>query len=161
MADTTSQSQAKSHFFEGANRIVVIGAPVGVLAIIVLYERVATLVAPLRINYLEIYNYVFNLFAIEFGALIALFALFVCRPTPFLERMRNTQAFAAIIFNVKTAIVLSAVCIFASMILALLRIEPTIVRSPESIAFVVWAAFALAVSVIYARTVRLIFTSLT
>ena len=31
--------------------------------------------------------------AIELGAMLALFALFACRPTPFLERMKNTCVF--------------------------------------------------------------------
>ncbi len=160
MVDTAPHVHGKSHFVEGGNVIVFVAVPVVTVLVLVFYGPIALVVAGLGIVYLEVYNSIFNLFAVEFGALIALFALFVCRPTPFLERMRNTHAFTAIVTNVKITIVVSVVCILATMILGLLHVEPGLGLSVRSVLFVVWAASSVAVTFIYGRTIRLIFLSL-
>ena len=150
----------KSHFFEGGNGIALAVGPVAAVLCAIFYKVVSAKVAPLGIKIEDVYSYVFNLFAIEFGGLLALFALFVCRPTPFLERMKTTNTFAAIIANTKITMTVVTIAIAATFILGILRLAPETVMTLRSALFLVWAAFAFITTVFYGRTVRLIFLSL-
>src|SRR6185369_5722451 len=84
----------KNGFFEGGNRIALVAIPITAILCAIFYNRIAPEIASIDVKVEDVYTYVFSLFAIEFGALLALFALFVCRPTPFLERMKATHTFA-------------------------------------------------------------------
>src|SRR5260221_14736565 len=101
MSEMTRETKASRRFFEGGNGIAAIGVPVLVVLSLVFYSRVSGYVANLGIKVEDVYAYVFNLFAIEFGALVGLFGLFACKPTPFLERIKNTHAFASIMLTTK------------------------------------------------------------
>lgn len=159
MTDVTTE-RAKSHFLEGGNGIALATGPLAAILCAVFYNSVSVKIAPLGIKVEDIYSYVFNLFAIEFAALLALFALFVCRPTPFLERMKTTNTFAAIIANTKITMAVVTVAIAATFILGILRLDPDTSMSIKSALFLAWAAFAFIATAFYARTVRLIFLSL-
>lgn len=159
MSDATTHNP-KSHFLEGGNGLALAVGPLAAILCAIFYKTVAAEVATFGIKIEDVYSYVFNLFAIEFGALLSLFALFVCRPTPFLERMRSTNTFAAIIANTKITMTVVTFAIAATFIFGIFRLQPDTVLSLHSALFLVWAAFAFITTVFYGRTVRLIFLSL-
>jgi hypothetical protein len=160
MFEMTTDSKASSRFFEGSNGVALIGALILAVLSLVFYHRVSAYVAPLGIKVEDVYSYVFNLFAIEFGALVGLFGLLVCKPTPFLERMKNTLTFAALLKMTKTTMVITTFTIAATFVLGLLRIEPEHTLTISSIVFLLWVAVATTATCFYARTVALIFTAL-
>jgi hypothetical protein len=161
MSEMATETKANSKFFEGSNGLAVIGVAVLAVLALVFYGRVSGYVATLGIKIEDVYSYVFNLFAIEFGALVGLFGLLACRPTPFLERMKNTQAFTSLLITTKITMSITTFAIAATFILALLHIEPERTLTAHSIAFLLWGAVATAATCFYARTVRLIFLALT
>lgn len=159
MSDITTE-KVKSRFFEGGNKFALVASPVAFILCVVFYKAVAAKVAPLGIKIEDVYTYVFNLFAIEFGALLALFALFVCRPTPFLERMKSTQVFASIMASTRVTMGIVTAAVAVTFIFGILRLEPEGTLTLHSVLFMVWAALAAITTTFYARTVRLIFLSL-
>jgi len=134
--------------------------PLGTIATLIFYGRIAAVVSTWHVELVDVYAYTFNLFAIEFGALVGLFALFICRPTPFLERIRSTVVFTAILANVQITMVIATVAIIATFIFGLLRVEPGVVLTVKSAAFVIWCAIAILATCVYARTIKLIMTAL-
>jgi hypothetical protein len=156
----TTETKASSRFFEGGNGLAAIGVPVLVVLSLVFYSRVSGYVANLGIKVEDVYAYVFNLFAIEFGALVGLFGLFACKPTPFLERIKNTHAFASIMLTTKITMGIATFAIASTFVLGLLRIEPEHTLTLPSVVFLLWVAVAVAATCFYARTVRLIFSAL-
>lgn len=153
-------SPAKTRFFEGGNTATLIVVPIALGAALIFYPKIVTWIAPLQIQSADVYSYVFNLFAIEFGALVGLFALFACKPTPFLERIKNTQTFASIVANTRITMFIATVAIAATFVLGILRIEPEQQLTLHSIIFALWCALSVAVTLVYARTIRLILTAL-
>jgi hypothetical protein len=160
MSETTNETKATSRFFEGGSGLAAIGVPVLGLLSLVFYGKVSGYVASLGIKIEDVYSYVFNLFAIEFGALVGLFGLFACKPTPFLERIKNTHAFASIMMTTKITMGIATFAIAATFVLGLLRIEPEHTLTLSSIVFLIWVAVATAATCFYARTVGLIFSAL-
>jgi hypothetical protein len=92
----------------------------------------------LQIRIEDVYTYIFNLFAIEIGALLALFALFACRPTKFLERIKNTATFASIVANTNITMMLTVVALIVTLTLGLVRLEPDEHVTIRSAVFVGW-----------------------
>lgn len=159
MSDVTTE-KARSRFFEGGSGVAVVVVPVAGILCAIFYKTVAAKVAPLEIKIEDVYTYVFNLFAIEFGALLALFALFVCRPTPFLERIKSTNAFASIVASTKITMIVVTAAIAITFVFGILRLEPEKTLTLHSVLFLIWATFATITTAFYARTVRLIFLAL-
>jgi hypothetical protein len=157
---TTTSSPGRMRFFEGGNTATVISVPCVFLGALIFYPKVVTWVRPLDIQAADVYSYVFNLFAIEFGALIGLFALFTCKPTAFLERIKNTQTFASIVANTRITMTVATIAIFATFILGILRINPEQQLTIHSVVFVAWIALSVAATLVYVRTIRLILTAL-
>lgn len=160
MSEMVTDTKASSRFFEGGNGLAMVGVPVLAVLSLVFYHRVSGYVAGLGIKIEDVYSYVFNLFAIEFGTLVGLFALLACKPTPFLERIKNTQTFASIMITTKITMGIATFAIAATFILGLLRLEPETALTAPSIVFLLWVAVATATTCFYARTVRLIFAAL-
>jgi hypothetical protein len=160
MSEMVTDTKASSRFFEGGNGLAMIGVPVFVVLSLVFYHRVSVHVAGLGIKIEDVYSYVFNLFAIEFGTVVGLFALLACKPTPFLERIKNTQTFASIMMTTKITMGIATLAIAATFVLGLLRLEPQDTLTAPSIIFLLWVAIAAAATCFYARTVRLIFSAL-
>jgi hypothetical protein len=152
--------QSKPRFMEGGNVVTAIFGPVMFALSLYFYSDLVRKIAPLEIKIEDVYGYTFNLFAIELGALLALFALFACKPTPFLERIKNTATFAAIVSNTNITLVAACVTLFATFILGLLRFEPNSIITSHTVIFVGWCWLALSTTLIYVRTVRLILTAL-
>jgi hypothetical protein len=101
-----------------------------------------------------------NLFAIEFGALLALFALLACKPTPFLERIKGTQAFSSIMLITKTTMLVATLAIGVTFAFGLIRLAPEHALSWHSILFLAWAGLAALTTCFFASAVRLIFIAL-
>jgi len=159
MSDITTE-KARARFFEGGSGIAVVAVPLVAILCAIFYKTIATKVAPLEIKIEDVYVYVFNLFAIEFAALLALFALFVCRPTPFLERIKSTNAFASILSSTRITMGVVTAAIAITFVFGILRLEPEKTLTLHSALFLIWAAFATITTAFYARTVRLIFLAL-
>jgi hypothetical protein len=159
MSDVT-ETKPTSRFFEGGNGVAAVGVPVLMVLALVFYGKVSAYVGGLGIKIEDVYSYVFNLFAIEFGALVGLFGLFACKPTPFLERIKNTHAFASIMMTTKITMGIATFAIAATFVLGLLRIEPEHALTLPSIVFLIWVGIAAAATCFYARTVGLIFSAL-
>jgi hypothetical protein len=157
---TTEATKANSRFFEGGNAVATFVAPILFVLSLVFYHRVSGYVAALGIKIEDVYTYVFNLFAIEFGALVGLFGLLACKPTPFLERIKNTQTFASIMMTTKITMGVATFAIAVTLVLGLLRLEPEHSLTLPSIVFLLWVAVAVTATCFYARTVRLIFSAL-
>jgi hypothetical protein len=158
--EMTTDSKAHSRFLEDGNGFAAIGVPVLAALSLVFYSKVSGYVANLGIKIEDVYAYVFNLFAIEFGALVGLFGLLACKPTPFLERIKNTQTFASIMMTTKITMGIATFAIASTFVLGLLRIEPEHTLTLHSVIFLLWVAVAAAATCFYARTVRLIFSAL-
>jgi hypothetical protein len=150
----------KSKFFEGSNLGTVLFVPILLALSMYFYGKVAAAVEPLGIKIEDVYTYIFNLFAIELGALLALFALFACRPTPFLERIKNTTTFAAIVSNTNIALLVAVVSLVFTLVLGLLRLEPDPTLTRNSVVFLCWFWAVVATTTIYVRTVRLMMMAL-
>jgi hypothetical protein len=159
MSDVATE-KVRARFFEGGSGVAVAVIPVVAILCAVFYQWIVAKIAPFDVKIEDVYTYVFNLFAIEFAALLGLFALFVCRPTPFLERMRNTHAFASIIASTKITMGVVTAAIAVTFVFGILRIAPDKTLTVHSALFLVWAAFASITTAFYGRTVRLIFLSL-
>lgn len=157
----TTQVEYRSHFFEGGNVATIFCVPAAVIGVVVFYSKVGAFVRPYEISVSDTYSYVFNLFAIEFGALLSLFGLFACRPTPFLERMKNTMAFRAIVSNTNITLVLSTISIALTFVFGLIKVQPEATLTGNSLFYIFWCGMCFATCCIYARTVRLIMTALT
>lgn len=153
-------AQHKIRFWEGGNVAAAVLTPVAFAVCIYFYKSLVRLVGPLGIRIEDVYGYTFNLFAVELGALLALFALFACKPTPFLERMKNTAAFAAIVSNTNITLVLTCITIAATFVLGLLRLEPDANLTSHSVVFLIWLWWAVSAISVYARTIRLILIAL-
>jgi hypothetical protein len=160
MSEMTGETKTSSRFFEGGNGLAAIGVPVLALLALIFYNKVSGYVGDLGIKIEDVYAYVFNLFAVEFGALVGLFGLLACKPTPFLERIKNTHAFASIMMTTKITMGIATFAIAATFVLGLLRIEPEHTLTLHSVIFLLWVAVAVATTCFYARTVRLIFSAL-
>ena len=150
----------KIRFMEGGNVATVAFGPVMFALTLYFYASLVRVVAPLGIKIEDAYGYTFNLFAIELGALLALFALFACKPTPFLERIKNTAVFSAIVANTNITLVAACVALVATFILGLLRFEPETTITTHTVIFVGWCWLAISTTLIYVRTIRLILTAL-
>lgn len=150
----------KVRFFEGSNLGIAFGTPVLFAASLWFYDKIVAFVRPMGIKIEDVYTYIFNLFAIEIGAMLAMFALFVCRPTPFLERIKNTNTFAAITSNTNISLVLTAIALGATLILGLLRVEPDQHITRNTVVFLIWFWGICLVTVVYVRTIRLTLMSL-
>ena len=150
----------KSRFLEGGNVATVLGAPLMFALTIYLYEPLVRVLEPFHIRIEDVYAYTFNLFAIELGALLALFALFACKPTPFLERIKNTSTFAAIVHNTNVTLVAACLVLGLTFVLGVLRVEPDALVTARTLLFVGWCWLALATTLIYVRTIRLILFAL-
>src|SRR4051812_41993964 len=98
-------------YWEGGNRIAVFFGAFGVVGTLLFYPKISNIVHRLHLDMDIIFSYALNLFAIEFGALVSLFALLACRPTEFLNRIRNTSAFQQLFQNTKITLVICALCI--------------------------------------------------
>lgn len=150
----------RTRFFEGSNLGVVVVIPVLFILSMYFYHRLGAAVQPLGIKIEDVYTYLFNLFAIELGALLALFALFACRPTPFLERIKNTTTFAAIVSNTNIALLVAVFALVFTLALGLLRLEPDVELTRNSVIFLTWFWVVTAATAIYVRTVRLMMMAL-
>src|SRR4051794_24974896 len=153
-------SGPKYSFLEGSNLLAAAAIPVGAILCGVFYDKIAHYIAPLGIKIEDVYIYVFSLFAIEFGALLALFALLACKPTAFLERIKSTRAFAAILVATKITMIVVTLALAVTFVFGLLRLEPEHALALHSYLFIAWAALAALATAFYARTVLLIFTAL-
>ena len=153
-------AQSRTRFMEGGNVATAIFGPLMFALSLYFYSGLVTKIAPLGIKIEDVYGYTFNLFAIELGALLALFALFACKPTPFLERIKNTSTFASIVANTNITLVAACVALIATFILGLLRLEPNSTITSHTVIFVGWCWLALSTTLVYVRTVRLILTAL-
>jgi hypothetical protein len=160
MTEMAAATKAKSRFLEGGNGIAVIAIPVLFILCVVFYRKVGAFFSDFNIKIEDVYLYVFSIFAIEYGALLALFALFTCRPTPFLERIKNTQTFASILMTTKITMAVATVVIAVTFIFGIIRLEPERALTLHSILFLAWVALAAATTCFYARTIRLIFAAL-
>lgn len=152
---------ASLKYFEGGNRLAVIAVPVFGIGLVIFYDQAATFVGKFGIDAQVVYSYVFNIFAIEFGALLSLFALLACRPTQYLERIRNTMAFRNLMSNIKITLSAFAVCIFYTFALGVLKLEPGKELDFPSMIFLAWFIMSALVTIFYARTIRLTFLALT
>ena len=65
-----TSSPGKTRFFEGGNNATLVAAPIALGVALIFYHKLVVWVAPLQIQTADVYSYVFNLFAIEFGALV-------------------------------------------------------------------------------------------
>jgi hypothetical protein len=161
MSETlTSVAHPRVRFFEGGNVATMIAAPILFVATLYFYKKLVSVITPLDVKMEDVYTYAFNLFAIEIGALLALFALFACRPTPFLERIKNTTTFSAIVSNTNITLVMAIVALIATLLLGLVRFEPEKTITLHSVIFVGWFWLIMSTSSIYVRTIRLIMTAL-
>jgi len=151
---------ARTRFFEGGNVATVIAVPFLLVGSMYFYAHIADSVRPLEIKIEDAYTYIFNLFAIELGAILALFALFACRPTPFLERIKNTGTFAAIVANTNITLVVAVVTLLFTLALGLVRFEPDAILTVKSFVFLCWFWLVIGTSAIYVRTIRLILLAL-
>ena len=159
MSDVTTE-RVRARFFEGGSGVAIVVIPVVAILCAIFYQWIVAKLAPFDIKVEDVYTYVFNLFAIEFAALLSLFALFVCRPTSFLERMKNTHAFASIIASTKITMGVVTAAIAITFVFGILRVAPDKTLTIHSVFFLIWAAFASITTAFYGRTVRLIFLSL-
>jgi hypothetical protein len=150
----------RTRFFEGGNLGTVLLVPILLVLSMYFYARIVAVVRPLDIRIEDVYGYVFNLFAVELAAMLALFALFACRPTPFLERMKNTATFSSILSNTKIALLVAVGALVFTLFLGLLRLEPAITLTRSSIIFLCWFWFITATTTIYVRTIRLMMMAL-
>lgn len=155
-----SISWKKVRFFEGSNTVTAVAAPIFFALSLVFYRKIASYVSPLGIRIEDVYEYIFNLFAVELGALLALFALFACKPTPFLERIKNTVTFSAIVANTNIALVVAIIALLFTFALGLLRLEPSVELTRNSYVFLIWFWIVIATTAVYIRTVRLMLTAL-
>jgi hypothetical protein len=153
-------ARTKSKFFEGGNVAAVIVAPLMFVGALYFYDRLVQAINPLGILIEDVYTYTFNLYAIELGALLALFALFACRPTPFLERMKTTATFAAIVANTNITLVLGVTTLLATFVLGLLRFPPHDIVDMHTVVFIGWCSLVIGTTSVYVRTVRLMLTAL-
>jgi hypothetical protein len=160
MTEMATATKAKSRFFEGGNSIAVIAIPILFILCVAFYRRIGAFFSDFNIRIEDVYLYVFSIFAIEYGALLALFALFACKPTPFLERIKNTQTFASIMTTTKITMAVATAVIAVTFVFGIIRLEPERALTLHSILFLAWAALAAVATCFYARTVRLIFTAL-
>jgi hypothetical protein len=147
-------------FVEGGNTIALIVITVALIVCVVFYSKVSERLSGLGIKVEDVYSYVFNLFAIEFGALLALFALFACRPTPFLERMKSTHAFAAVMAATRITMAVVACSIAITFIFGMVRLQPDMTLTWHSGLFLAWTVVSAAATCFFARTVQLIFLTL-
>ena len=148
-------------YLEGGNRLAAIVVPVFAAVLLVFYNQVANIVGQYSIDTQVLYSYVFNIFAIEFGALLSLFALLACRPTQYLERIRNTASSQILMWNMKITLTLFAVCISFTFALGGFKLEPEKWLVLRSVIFLVWLAVSALVTTFYVRTIRLTFLALT
>jgi|SRR5580704_7152672 hypothetical protein len=147
-------------YWEGGNRVAIFASAVGVTGVMLFYRKVAAYLGVLNLDTGTIFEYTLNLFAIEFGALVSLFALLACRPTEFLNRIRNTKAFRQLFQNTKITLIICAVCIGGNFILGIAKVEPSKELTLGSGVFVIWAALCVVASICYTRTIRLIFLAM-
>jgi hypothetical protein len=157
---TNTNGRVRYRFVEGGNTIALAAITIALILCVLFYGTVSGRVSALGIKIEDVYSYVFNLFAIGFGSLLALFALFACRPTSFLERMKSTYAFAAIMSATKITMAVIAFSIAVTFVLGVLRLNPDTTLTWRSVLFLVWAAVSAAATCFFARTVRLIFLTL-
>lgn len=158
MTDIAS-TKPKTRFFEGGNVVAVIVIPACVLLCVLFYSKVGAFIASFQIKIEDVYLYVFSLFAVEFGALLALFALFVCKPTAFLERIKGTHVFMSIVATTKITMSVVTVAIVVTFLFGIIRLEPEHSLTLHSWLFLAWATLAAAATAFYARTVGLIFAA--
>jgi hypothetical protein len=147
-------------FLEGGTVATIVAAPIMFAGTLYFYRSIAGVIAPLEIKMEDVYTYAFNLYAIEIGALLALFALFACKPTAFLERIKNTATFAAITTNTNITLVMAIVALLATLLLGLVRFEPDNTITLHSVVFVAWFWLIMTTTSVYVRTVRLVMTAL-
>jgi hypothetical protein len=156
-----ANDKPRYRFIEGGNTIALIVISVALIICVLFYNQLSGRLSGLDIKFEDVYSYVFYLFAIEFGALLALFALFACRPTPFLERMKSTHAFGAIMVATKITMAVLAFSIAVTFVFGVVRLQPGTTLTLNSVLFLVWSAISAAATCFFARTVRLIFFTLT
>jgi hypothetical protein len=160
MSDVTN-GKIRYRFVEGGNTIALAAITIALILCVLFYSKVSGQLSALGIKIEDVYSYVFNLFAIGFGALLALFALFACRPTPFLERMKSTHAFIAIMSATKITMAVISLSIVVTFIFGIVRLEPDATLTWHSGLFLGWSAVSAAATCFFVRTVRLIFLTLT
>jgi hypothetical protein len=147
-------------YFEGGNRWAFLATAVPTAFVFFYYKHIALFLAPHNIDTQNIYAYVFNLFAIELGALISLFALLACIPTEFLRRIRNTDAFVGLFRNIKVTLFLAVCVVLYTFVLGILKIEPSKTLTFPSIVFVAWGFCCALITQFYIRSLRLVFFAL-
>lgn len=150
----------RTKFFEGGNLGTIFFVPVLLAGSMYFYAKISAHVQPLGIKIEDVYSYIFNLFAIELGALLTLFALFACRPTPFLERIKNTTIFSSILANTNIALLAALVALIFTLMLGLLHVEPDPTLTKNSVVFLCWFWIVVATTLIYVRAVRLMMIAL-
>jgi hypothetical protein len=160
MTEVATSNREKSRFLEGGNGLALITIPAGVIICAIFYSKIGPIIANFNIKIEDVYSYVFNLFAIEFAALLALFSLLACKPTPFLERIKNTHAFASILHTTRITMYVATFALAVTFVFGIIRLEPEGALTWPSILFLGWAGVAAATTAFFVRTVRLIFTAL-
>jgi hypothetical protein len=156
----TASVHPRARFLEGGNVATIVAAPIMFAGTLYFYKSLAEVIAPLQINMEDVYTYAFNLYAIEIGALLALFALFACKPTAFLERIKNTATFAAITANTNITLVMAILALVATLLLGLVRFAPDKTITLHSVVFVAWFWLIMTTTSVYVRTIRLVLTAL-
>lgn len=156
----TIAAKAKTRFFEGGNVTAFLVIPALFVGTVCFYGWVVAAVKPLQIDVADVYSYVFNLYAIELGSVLAIFALFACRPTPFLERIKSTATFSAIVANTNITLVLIVITLMATFALGVVKMWPHDTLDLNSIVFLGWCGLTIMTSAVCVRTVRLMLTAL-
>lgn len=148
-------------YLEGGNRTSLIIAVLAAIPILLFYGKIASYISKFQIDTQLLYLYVFNLFAIELGALVPLYALLASRPTQFLDRIRGTKAFGLLISNLLITLSIASACVIYTMILAVVKLEPDCTLSVQSVLFLLWIMLCALMTAFYARSLRLTFLALT
>ncbi len=151
---------SRSHVLEGGNRVAALAIPLALGMAITFYPSLAAVLSPYNIDVQVVFSYVFNLFALGLGALVSLFALLACKPTAFLERIKSTQTFAAVMSNVVVAMIIVAVVLGMTFVLGAFKLEPAPTLTGASLFFLAWSGLAIGATIVYVRTIRLIFIAL-
>jgi hypothetical protein len=119
------------------------------------YDTLVTYFNPLGIDDQLLYLYIFNFLAIELGALVPLYALLASRPSTFLERIRNTSAFRYLISNLLITIAIMAIGVIYTLVIGILKLEPSRHLSTPSFVFLVWICLCCQITAFYVRAIRL------
>lgn len=143
-------------YWEGGNRLALLFVPIATFLTLLFYGSVANRLAPLAIDAQVLFTYTITLLSIGFSALVSLFALLACRPTEFISRIANTQAFRRVLSNIRTTLLVMSVAIVANFVVGVLKLEPSSVLNVHSVVFVFWCSLTVLTGMLFARTIRLV-----